>query len=154
MKTSRDLMLLAAVAFKNGKFDDSGALFAASLSASDADEMIQTLNCLGNPDAEPLEIESESVSSSSEISLSQIVQSISAAIGDHQMATASDEDSEEEDQDEEEEDEEEEDEDLDEDEDSEEEDEEDEESTSSTRPAKVEQTFILQGSSPIKLKQQ
>lgn len=151
MKTSRDLMLLAAVAYKNGKFDDAGALFAASLSASDADEMLQTLNCLDNPDAEVLEI--ESVSSSSDMSLSAIVESISAAIGEHHAATASDED----------EDSEEEDEDLD-DEDSEEEDEEEEDeeededdeslSTSSAAPqSKGEPTFILQGSSPIKLKQ-
>lgn len=151
MKTSRDLMLLAAVAFKNGKYDDAGALFAASLSADDSDTMLESLNSLGNEDAEPLNI--ESVSSSSEVSLSEIVASISNAIGDHQAATASSEDDSEETPDEEDEDEEDE---ADEEEEDEEEDT-DSATASSNAPRIVrrpagEHTLVIQANSPIKLR--
>lgn len=40
---ARDLLLLAAIAFKRKEFDKSGSLFAASLSSDDADELLKEL---------------------------------------------------------------------------------------------------------------
>lgn len=149
MQTARDLMLLAAVAFKNGKFDDAGALFASSLSSEDADSFLNEVNRLGNPTAENLDIESVS---SANMSLSQIAQSLSGAIKES-VIEAGDEDEESEDE-EEMEDEESEDEDEDEEEDSE-----DDESVSTSssgiqRRSKSEPQLVISvANSPIKLRQ-
>lgn len=101
MQTARDLMLLAAMAFKNGKFDDAGALFASSLSSEDADSFLNEVNRLGNPEAENLDI--ESISSNGGMSLSQIAQSLSGAIKESVSGDDEDEEDESEDEDEEEE---------------------------------------------------
>lgn len=44
MNTSCDLMLLAAIAYKHGKYKDAGSLFAASLSAEDSESFLDFLN--------------------------------------------------------------------------------------------------------------
>lgn len=46
--TSRDLLLLAAVAFRKGLFDKSGQLFAAALASDDAEEFLSELDTEGN----------------------------------------------------------------------------------------------------------
>lgn len=137
MKTARDLLLLSAVAFNQNKFEDAGALFASALSAADAPELLQELNKIGQPDAEPLQTESVS---SSGMTLSQIAKSLSSAIGEN-VAVAGDDADEEESEDEEDE-------------------EEDSESTSSAAPqsniqrrSKGERKLITSVNSPIKLKQ-
>jgi len=150
MKTSRDLMLLAAVAFKNGKFDDAGALFASSLSSEDSDSFLNEVNRIGNPDAENLNIESVS-SDTSNLSLSQIAQSLSGAIKDSVESGDDDEDQEDEDE-----------EDLEDEEDTDEEDEEDaedDESVSTSSGSGIQrrtkgrpQLVISVANSPIKLK--
>ena len=149
MQTARDLMLLAAVAFNNGKFDDAGALFASALSSDDAGSFLNEVNRIGNPDAENLDI--ESVSSGDGMSLSQIAQSLSGAIKE---SMAGDDESEDEDEDMEDEESE------DSDEEDEEEDSEDEESISTSsgsgiqRRSKGEPRLVISvANSPIKLKQ-
>lgn len=89
MKTARDLLLLSAVAFQQNKFDEAGSLYAAALASSDANELLQALNKLGDPNATPLE--QEAVASSG-MSLSQIAASLSSAIGDMAEAEASEDD--------------------------------------------------------------
>ena len=51
---SRDLLLLAAVAYRQGRFDTAGSMFAASMSADDADELLSQLDVEGDlaPDGE------------------------------------------------------------------------------------------------------
>lgn len=147
MKTSRDLMLLAAVAFKNGKFDDAGALFASSLSSEDSDSFLNEVNRIGNPDAENLNIESVSSSDTSNMTLSQIAQSLSGAIKD--SVESGDEEDEEDQEDEE---------DIDEEdqEDIDEEDEEDDESVSTSSGSGIQRRtkgrLISVANSPIKTK--
>lgn len=146
MKTSRDLMLLAAVAFKNQKFDDAGALFASALSSEDTSQFLDAINGLDNPDAEPLAI--ESVSTSSGMTLSQIAKSLSSAIQEQVGTASEDEDEDAEDED-------------DESESDDEESDDESESTSSGKPvsniqrrSKGEHKLIISGiNSPIKLKQ-
>lgn len=41
---ARDLLLLAAVAYRNNQFDKSGSLFAAALASDDADELLKELD--------------------------------------------------------------------------------------------------------------
>jgi hypothetical protein len=159
MKTSRDLMLLASVAFKNGKFEDAASLFAASLSSDDSEAFMQALNTMDDPKAEPLEIESVS---SGAPSLSEIVASIANALSDHQIATAAEEDEDDEESNDANE-EEVGDDDTDEDEDDEESEDEDgdDESVSTASAAKTsgvkrlpkgEQNLVQKVNSPIKLK--
>lgn len=50
--TSRDLLLLAAVAFQKQRFDKAGQLFAAALSSDDAVELLTELDVEGNLEAE------------------------------------------------------------------------------------------------------
>lgn len=151
MKTSRDLMLLAAVAFKNGKFDDAGALFASSLSSEDSDSFLNEVNRIGNPDAENLNIESVSSSATSNLTLSQIAQSLSGAIKDS-VESGDEEDEEDIDEEDQEDDEE----DIDEED---QEDEEDDESVSTSSGSGIQrrskgqpQLVISVANSPIKPK--
>ena len=44
MKHSRDLFLLSTIAFRQGKHQDAGSLFAAAMSAPDSDEFLNLLN--------------------------------------------------------------------------------------------------------------
>lgn len=145
MKTARDLLLLSAVAFQQGKFDDAGALYASALSSEDSAELLQELNKLGQPEAAPLETET-SVSSGG-MTLSQIAKSLSTAIGENAAEAGDDEDEEDDDSE------------SDDEEDSDEDDTDSSESTSSTAPqsqvqrkSKGERKLINSVTSPIKLK--
>lgn len=163
MKTARDLLLLSAVAFNNKQFDDAGALFATALSSADAPELLQALNTIGDPNAEPLDLESVSSAEIKPMSISRIAKSLSAAIED-QVGEASDEDDSEDEDEDESEDDESEDEDEDDSEDDSEEDESEDDaedesvSTSSgstiQRRSKGEPQLVISSvNSPIKLKQ-
>ena len=44
MKHSRDLFLLSTIAFRQGKHQDAGSLFAAAMSATDSEEFLNLLN--------------------------------------------------------------------------------------------------------------
>lgn len=152
MQTARDLMLLAAVAFQNKRYEDAGALFTTALSSDDAEEFINQLNSMNNPDAEPLV--KEAVASDGK-SVSEIAAVISKAI--ESTSADDEEDSDEEDEDEVEDDEESDDE--IEDDESDEEDSEAEASVSTSsgierRNQTGERKLIISGiNSPIKLKQ-
>ena len=96
MQTARDLMLLAAVAFNNGKYDDAGALFATALSSEDAPQLLERLGDMEfQPEAEPTV-----TAGATHMSLREISQALSAAIEDTMddeegVATASDDEDEE-----------------------------------------------------------
>ncbi len=63
---ARDLLLLAAVAYRNGRYEDAGSLFATSMSSSDATELLQELDIegdLGVDDLQPPSGDWESESS-------------------------------------------------------------------------------------------
>lgn len=85
MKTARDLLLLSAVAYQQNKYEDAGALFAAAMASDDAPELLQAVNKLDDPKAEPLELEivpTASTSSGEEkpLTLAQISKRIGTAI--------------------------------------------------------------------------
>jgi hypothetical protein len=44
MKQARDLFLLSAIAYRQGKYDDAATLFATAMSSDDADQFLEVLN--------------------------------------------------------------------------------------------------------------
>jgi len=60
MNVSRDLFLLAAIAFQQGDYDKSASLFASSMSSDDAEEFLNQVDQMADEDS--LE-ETESTSS-------------------------------------------------------------------------------------------
>jgi len=79
---ARDLLLLAAVAYRNGRYEEAGSLFATSLSSSDADELLQELDVEGDLDAEDLRPSSGDWESESSDAPRAGLESISKSLAD------------------------------------------------------------------------
>jgi hypothetical protein len=70
MKQARDLFLLSAIAYRQGKYDDSATLFATAMSSDDVEQFLEVLN------------EEQTVTSSSLLSpAKEIESSLEQAIG-------------------------------------------------------------------------
>ncbi len=82
---ARDLFLLSAIAFKNGKFDQSASLFATSLSSDDAAEFLSQIEAM---DDQPIAAEASTEVKST---MSDIVRSIRDQIELTNAALAADE---------------------------------------------------------------
>jgi hypothetical protein len=109
MNVSRDLLLLAALAMKERKHEQAGALFYHAMAANDSDQLLQHLQSLASEDDPDGSVDTGDSSTSTDgsgsgvkrrkqkkVILSSIIDSISAAIA------AEDEDSEDEDDEEDE----------------------------------------------------
>jgi len=90
MSTARDLFLLSAIAFQEGKFEQAGLLITASLSADDAGEFLEQVDKLQDNVGE----DQESTSSESNSSMSDIARQIALAMQDqdqdHEVLSAED----------------------------------------------------------------
>lgn len=69
---ARDLLLLAAVAYKNGKFDTAGSLFASSMASEDADALMSKIH----------EMDMEQESNSSDKTLNEIAKILGQSMSD------------------------------------------------------------------------
>lgn len=93
---ARDLLLLAAVAFRNNKFDNAGAMFAAAMSSEDADELISQLDVEGILKSdEASSIDNAEVNDAPRVGLAAIARSLSDAMS--YVSESSDEDEDEDD---------------------------------------------------------
>lgn len=78
MKQSRDLFLLSALAYRQGKAADAGQLFAAAMSQPDTDEFLNLLNEEQTVTASSLLSTSRSIEDSLEQATSAFVEALSA----------------------------------------------------------------------------
>ena len=78
INVARDLFLLSAVAFRNGKYDQAGELFSAALSSDDSSEFLNVVQIL---DLEKSQAEQKKIATTRS-TISDIAASISKAMGD------------------------------------------------------------------------
>lgn len=78
MKQARDLFLLSSIAYQQGKYSESGTLFATAMASSDVDEFLNLLNEEQTVTTQTLLSISSSVDTSLEIAASRFTQALSA----------------------------------------------------------------------------
>ncbi len=85
MKQARDLFLLAAIAYRQGKPADSGRLFAAAMASDDVEDFLTVLNEEQTVKEHTLRSHSSEVEDCLETAVSAFSESLSAAAEDEDL---------------------------------------------------------------------